>query len=191
MRHPRSVNVIGLCLTVAECSGVAAPDGSGPVISADSPPAATLQIDGSEQVAGVGTHCWPYAEQDAAICADYLKVVTPEQPLVVSSPVQGSIIWLMMGPPDRASGTMYPVTEANEMEIDGPTRVWKFPGEAAASLDLADPGSFTLSADSPGLYVISVFVVGQGYRGREPRLPAAGRIRGALTRENPEPTRIT
>lgn len=121
------------------------------------PPAAVLRVNGQAQTAGVGSHCWPYPDEETAICADYMGVITPRVPLVVSAPIDATIEWPLERAPDNMSATFYPVTEETEMQSEGPARVWEPPFDRGETIEFQGSHGLSFSPIEPGLYVLTVF----------------------------------
>jgi hypothetical protein len=122
------------------------------------PPPATLRTDGREQVAGIGTYCWPTEGEAAALCVDKIGVPTPQEPLEVQSPLVLGLTLPLEGDPDVLSLSVAQVSEGDELDAsaDG-WRWWAYtPGEEyATSLEQQQDVELTLE---PGLYVLRVFV---------------------------------
>jgi hypothetical protein len=123
------------------------------------PPPASLKIAGQEQVSGIGNYCWPQQtgeQTDVIVCSDAFAVITPEQPLIVSSPAMARFRLALEENPDRLSLQVALVSPEDELQIVGEGwRAW--PGgqgerrlppllrEPPVELDLA-----------PGLYVLDL-----------------------------------
>lgn len=152
------VTGLGFFLVVAACAQATGPAEPPlpPDVTLNGPPAATLDVNGETQTAAVGSHCWPYPDSETAICADFIGVTTPREPLAVSSPIQGSIDWSQEDLPDRASGVIYPAADVDELESSEATRIWDYPPQASLPLELSVDGQLSVSVDSPGLYILSV-----------------------------------
>lgn len=158
MKVPKIVMSLGVFLSVAACAQAAAPAETPlpPDVTLQGPPAAILEVDGETQIAAVGSHCWPYPDSETAICADFLGVSTPREPLPVRSPIEGTIDWSQEDLPDRASGVIFPAADVDELESLETTRIWDYPPEGARPIDISVGGDLSVAVDSPGLYVLSV-----------------------------------
>ena len=123
------------------------------------PPPAILEIDGREQVSGIGNYCWPQGtgeQSEVIVCADAFAVITPEEPLVVSSPSTANFRLAMEEEPDRLFLQIALVTPEDELRTvgegwhawpggQGESRVLGLLRESQTELDLA-----------PGLYVLDL-----------------------------------
>lgn len=121
------------------------------------PPAAIMTIGEAEQVAGVGTYCWPQP-QGPALCADALGIPTAPEALTVSTPFTAHFEIPVNRGPTAVRLTVIPVGPESEMTMQtGGHRWWQpQPGE---SFDL--PAENLPEADldlEPGLYVLNLFV---------------------------------
>ncbi len=123
-----------------------------------SPPPATLTVEGAEQTSGVGTYCWT-TEGMGGICADYIGVPTPAEPLRVTSPMLAVLELQVEDRPDSLSLAVFAVSAGMDQLPDNPDlSSWPFPQEfeSRRDLELASSTPFELSLE-PGLYVVSVF----------------------------------
>ena len=49
------------------------------------PPPAVLEVDGQEQISGIGSYCWSDPEEDVGVCADTIGIIAPENPMDISA----------------------------------------------------------------------------------------------------------
>jgi len=121
------------------------------------PPAATLVVDGQEQVSGIGSYCWSDADRGQAICADMFGIITPVEPLVVPATFTAEFRLAPENPPAELSLHVMPVSPDDELQpVSAGTRAWPGgPGEQyVLPLDREPEVELTLE---PGLHVLSLF----------------------------------
>jgi hypothetical protein len=126
------------------------------------PPAAIMTIGEKEQVAGVGTYCWPQA-QGPAMCADALGIPTAQEAISVSSPFTAHFEIPVNRGPAAVQLTVIPVGPESEMAMQAAGYRWwePRPGE---SFDLVAENLPAAGLDlEPGLYVLSLFVSWQDF----------------------------
>lgn len=136
-----------------------APESSTQELPADAgkPPAAIMTVGDEEQVAGVGTYCWPQP-QGPDLCADALGIPTAQEALSVSAPFSAHFEIPVNRGPTAVRLTVIPVGPESEMAMQaGGYRWWEpQPGE---SFDLPAENLPQANLDlEPGLYVLSLFV---------------------------------
>lgn len=123
-----------------------------------SPPPATLVVEGASQVSGIGTFCWT-SDAMAGICADYMGVPTPAEPLQVNSPLSATLELEVEGAPSTLHLDVFRVSaEMDQLPENPDSASWPFPRESELRRDLplGPSAQFEFSLD-PGLYVLSVF----------------------------------
>jgi hypothetical protein len=135
-----------------------APEAGGEGLSAEPPPA-ILEIDGQEQVSGIGTYCWTQPKgkgTGVAVCADMVGIPTPEEPLLVSTPFTATFRLAPEVTPDELLLEVISVTDKDEFE-EWPSgwRGWPFKEGERYSLPLEREPSIELSLE-PGLYVLNL-----------------------------------
>ena len=136
--------------------GAPAPGGESPHVE---PPPAILEIDGREQVSGIGSYCWPQLtgeQSDVIVCADAFAVITPEEPLVVSSPLTARFRLAMEEEPDRLFLQIAPASPEDELTKGNEGwRAWQ--GGQGESRELALLREPQTELDlAPGLYVLDL-----------------------------------
>lgn len=65
------------------------------------PPPAILMINGNEQTSGIGSNCWKVDNETFSLCADYVGVITPAEPLLTSSPFTAFLRLHLQVPPEE------------------------------------------------------------------------------------------
>jgi hypothetical protein len=129
-------------------------DSSGPEIK---PPAATLVVNGQEQVSGIGSYCWSDPDRGQAVCADMMGIITPVEPQVVPSTFTAQFRLAPDSLPAEVSLQVIAVSPDDELQpVPAGTRAWPGgPGEQYV-LPLEREPEVALSLE-PGLYVLSLF----------------------------------
>lgn len=118
------------------------------------PPPAILEINGKEQVSGIGTFCWREAWD--ALCVE-TDIVTAEEPLPAVSPFTAHLRLPLAVPPEELQLSVIQVTEKDEYELDGRgLRLWRSREGERITLPLQREQDIEQSLE-PGLYVIDVF----------------------------------
>ncbi|HEX6305359.1 MAG TPA: hypothetical protein VFZ76_14290 [Anaerolineales bacterium] len=133
-----------------------------PAADEGKPPAAIMTIDEEEQVAGVGTYCWPQP-QGPALCADAMGIPTAQEPLSIDAPFTANFEIPVNRGPTVVRLTVIPVGPESEMSMQaGGYRWWQpQPGE---SMDLQAENLPEADLDlEPGLYVLNLFVSWQNF----------------------------
>lgn len=123
------------------------------------PPAVTLRVGEQEQVAGTGSYCWTNPGTGVGVCADAIGIITPSEPLEVSSPFEATLELGLEVPPSQVALRAIPVTASDAMDVGGPgseSQAWR-PGGTGRwlPLDPARSSSLEISLD-PGLYVLDL-----------------------------------
>ena len=121
----------------------------------DKPLPATLAIDGREQVAGIGSHCWQQG------CEDGPVIETASAPLFAHSPLTAHLRLPLPWPPSVLSLVVLWQGRAGEIEWtqENPVRrLWDTDKEATyrSSLPLEREQDIVLSLDA-GIYVLDIF----------------------------------
>jgi hypothetical protein len=123
------------------------------------PPPVTLEIDGREQVSGIGTYCWtqPTGEETAvSVCADMAGIPTAEEPLTVGLPFTATFRLAPEEVPDELLLEVISVTAEDQLEQwPAGWRGWPFLLGERYSLPLERQPSIGLSLE-PGLYVLNL-----------------------------------
>ncbi|MCX9083364.1 MAG: hypothetical protein OIN87_01035 [Candidatus Methanoperedens sp.] len=120
------------------------------------PPPATLKIDRTEQISGIGSYCWRGAWK--ALCADMVGIPTAQEPLIASSTFSAHLRLPLQEPPYELRLDVIRVKDEDELNFS--ERGWRW-------WDTRDMQgkNFTLSLESeqdielslePGLYVLGV-----------------------------------
>ncbi len=95
------------------------------------PPAASLEIGGHIQVAGIGSYCWQSGGAISnGLCADMAGIPTAHDPLVLTEfPLNAKFHFEMKLAPDNVTMSVMPVTSEQELVgADSTHRFWN-PGE--------------------------------------------------------------
>ncbi len=121
------------------------------------PPDAILRVGDREQVAGIGSYCWTDPGTGVGVCGDAIGLITPAEPLEVSSPSAATVELGLEQPPSRVVLRAIPVTAADAIDSGGgfEGRAWQPTGGRQLPLDPARTPSFELNLD-PGLYVLDL-----------------------------------
>jgi hypothetical protein len=142
------------------------------------PPAARLQVGETEQAAGIGSYCWgdPAAGsggQGVAVCADAVGLITPRQPLTVSSPFTATFDLGLEAIPSQLVLRAIPVTEQEALDFGDQARDWQaWQPTGGQQLPLLPPDtgrqdrcgrtpSLQINLD-PGLYVLDLWATWPG-----------------------------
>lgn len=124
------------------------------------PPTALLEIDGQQQVSGIGSYCWtqPTGEETrVSLCADMSGIPTAEEPIPARSPFT-AIFWLAPEEkPEELALDVIPVTAEDELP-DWPAgeRGWTIRAGERYSLPLQRQPSLELTLE-PGLYLLHLY----------------------------------
>ena len=154
--------------SLASCRATMTPTEAPPTLtpaampSDGSPPPASLEIDGTAQMAGVGTYCWSSAA--AGMCVDKIGLPTIRDPLIATSPVAARLTLPLADIPTQLVFSVFPASEGNEVKLDegGEEFLYWMPAEGLSrELALETSQEVTLELD-PGLYVFYVFAVWEG-----------------------------
>ena len=120
-------------------------------IDQGAPPSATLEVNGSLQVAGTGSYCW------VSFCVDTMGLGTAREPLVTGRPFIGHFHLALDQPPETLYLEMVPVTPVDEEKLDVTLewRYWHWHGGAVLGTDLEPGSDAQYEFDQPsGLYLI-------------------------------------
>ena len=123
------------------------------------PPPAILEIDGREQVSGIGNYCWPQGtgqQSDVIVCSDAFAVITSQEPLVVSSPTTANFRLALEEEPDRLFLRIALVTSEDELTRgNAGSRAWQGGQGESRELGLLRESQTELEL-APGLYVLDL-----------------------------------
>jgi hypothetical protein len=132
-------------------------ESSQPPSSEIEPPPAILQINGVDQVSGVGTFCWSDPAGGPALCLDKIGIPTAPEPVAVESPFIIRYVNPLPEPPDILSLSIIPVLAEDRMSEDIDGMYWWPPGPGEQfDLPLEPPHQIELSLE-PGLHVLNIF----------------------------------
>jgi hypothetical protein len=128
------------------------------------PPAASLQVGDEQQVAGIGSYCWgdpavAGGGQGVAVCADAIGLITPREPLQVSSPFTATFDLVLEEPPTQLVLRAIPVTQQELIASGDEPRdwqAWRPTGGRQLLLPIERTPSLEISLD-PGLYVLDLW----------------------------------
>jgi len=131
----------------------------GPTASAPEvePPPAVLDVDGQEQVSGIGSYCWSDPEEGVAVCADTIGIITPENPMDVPASFTARFQLSPEAEPEELSLRVSPVSTEDEIQPSGegwrawsgaPGEVFEMPLERAPEIELNL---------APGMHVLELF----------------------------------
>ncbi|KAF5422749.1 MAG: hypothetical protein C5S44_04275 [Candidatus Methanocomedens sp.] len=119
------------------------------------PPPALLEIDGNEQIAGIGDSCWKGEE-----CADTFSIITPAEPLLTRSPFTAHLRLPLQESPEELGFSAIRVTDDDALrnEAVNDFRAWRYGLQGMnIQVPLERESDINLSLE-PGLYVLKVFV---------------------------------
>jgi len=121
------------------------------------PPPAVLEIDGNEQISGIGNNCWKAENETYIICADTFSINTPAEPLLTRSPFIAHLLLPLQEPPEELGFSAIRVTDEDALN-EGVKGVWR---DGLQGMEIQVPlereSDINLSLE-PGLYVLKVFV---------------------------------
>ena len=144
---------------LSQCGPSVAPEPTAPTGSTGGapdikPPPAVLEVDGQEQISGIGTYCWSDPEEGVAVCADMLGIITPENPLVVPASFTARFYLSPEAEPEELALRVLPVSAEDEIQPSGegwrawpgaPGEVYTLPLERAPEIELnLEPGTHVL-----------------------------------------------
>jgi hypothetical protein len=129
------------------------------------PPPASLEINGTTQIAGVGTYCWSGPTSSGEMvnaCADMIGVPTEHDPLISSSPVIAQLSLPLSEAPSQLALSAFEVSNAHELpETAQGYRWWSYTEGFTSQLPLQTSQEINVELE-PGLYVFYVFAVWEG-----------------------------
>ena len=120
------------------------------------PPSAILEIDGNEQISGIGSYCWKGTWK--ALCVDSVGIPTAQEPLPASSPFTAHLRLPLQEPPSELQFNIIQVTEQDEFNFSAyDWRLWHVQGLQIKhfTLSLEQEQDIELSLE-PGLYVLNI-----------------------------------
>ena len=108
--------------TMPDTTGTtAAPGSTAPTTtSADPEPGLLVWVDDARRAA-VETA----ADAFAAVCADAVGIITPREPLEITSPVTATLDLVLEQPPTQVVLRAIPVTQADALDFGEPDRDWQ------------------------------------------------------------------
>lgn len=119
------------------------------------PPPAILEIDGKEQISGIGSYCWSGTWK--ALCADMIGIPTAQEPLIAGPTFTAHLRLPLQEPPYELQFNVVQVTEKDELTFDGRGwRWWRTNEGGRFTLPLEREQDIELSLE-PGLYVLSIY----------------------------------
>jgi parallel beta-helix repeat protein len=128
----------------------------------EEPPNASLNINGTEQISGIGSYCW--SESGLGACADMIGIITPKEPLPASSHFTAHLSLPLREPPQELHFNIIQAADYDELKlaING-SRAWRLKESkikegnySTLPLLLERESDINLSLE-PGLYVLNVF----------------------------------
>jgi hypothetical protein len=133
--------------------------------SDSTPPPASLEINDTTQIAGIGTYCWSGPTDSGEVvnvCADMIGIPTQHDPLTSSSPVVGLLTLPLAEAPSQLSLSAFEVSRAHELpETAQGYRWWSYTEGFTSQLPLQTSQEINVELE-PGLYVFYVFAVWEG-----------------------------
>lgn len=120
---------------------------------------ATLRVEGQEQLAGIGTYCWPERVEGDTIthvCRDMVGIPTPHEPLQVQSTFTAQLELPLEASPSHLNLRVTPVTPEDEAQGPDEWRWWEFGEGEDHVLPLSSQAEIELTLQ-PGLYVWNLF----------------------------------
>lgn len=121
------------------------------------PPPAILNIDGKEQISGIGSYCWKGTWK--ALCVDTVGMPTAQEPLVASSPFTAHIrLPIQKSPYDLYDLRFNIIRVKGEDELNFSGRGWRWwkeREEKSFTLPLEHEQDIELPLE-PGLYVLNI-----------------------------------
>jgi len=119
------------------------------------PPPATLEIDGKEQISGIGSYCWMGTWK--GLCADMIGLPTAQEPLIASPTFTAHLRLPLQESPSELQFNVVQVTEKDELTFNGRGWSWWRTNEGGRfTLTLEREPDIELSLE-PGLYVLSIY----------------------------------
>ncbi|TRZ88508.1 MAG: hypothetical protein D4R88_07745 [Methanosarcinales archaeon] len=118
------------------------------------PPPATLKIEGTEQISGIGSFCWKGTWK--ALCVDMIGIPTALEPLLASSSFTAHLRLPIQEPPYDLRLNAVRVKDEDELNFSARGwHWWKEREEKLFTLHLEREQDIELSLE-PGLYVLSI-----------------------------------
>ncbi len=123
------------------------------------PTPATLLIDGQSQAAGIGTSTWVASksgDQGVTVHGDAFGIVTPREPLIVSSPFSATLQLPIPITPTELACSVLPVSASEQRApAAGATAIWNvyYQPNRSQPWDAGQAVTLTLQ---PGTYVLAV-----------------------------------
>jgi hypothetical protein len=118
------------------------------------PPPATLKIEGTEQISGIGSYCWKGTWK--ALCVDYAGIPTVQEPMLASSSFTAHIHLPLQERPYDLRLNVVQVKEQDEFNFSAyDWRLWNTKEGKHFNLTLENEQDIELSIE-PGLYVLNI-----------------------------------
>ena len=128
-----------------------------PEDSSQDPPPVILNIDGQEQISGIGTYCWTQPDSEAGICADAIGIPTLQEALITSSPFTARFNFTIQQPPDFLQLNIINTAEVEELAFEARgLRWWRFEQAMEYEITEENPAEIKLNLD-PGRYILGLF----------------------------------
>ncbi len=119
------------------------------------PPPAILEINGKEQISGIGSYCWSGTWK--ALCADMIGIPTAQEPLIACPTFTANLRLPIQEPPSELQLDVIQVTEQDEINLSARGwRWWRTNEGGRFTLPLEREPDIELSLE-PGLYVLSIY----------------------------------
>ena len=121
------------------------------------PPPAVLEVDGQEQVSGIGSYCWSDGEGGVRLCADMVGLITPENPLVAPAAFTARFRLAPEEKPGELAVRVIPVAAEDELLPTGEGwRAWQGAAGTLHPLPLGWTPEIALELE-PGMHVVELF----------------------------------
>lgn len=149
------------CIPTARIATPAPPDVTSTPF--DSPPLASIEINGDLQTAGLGSYCWNYINVDGdgvGACLDTIGLASPSEPIRSGSPMRAQLTIPVDEIPDHLQLSIFQAVDRNEVKLEdnpGLFRYWMPVDATTQDLPLESIQELKLDLE-PGLYVFEVFV---------------------------------
>jgi hypothetical protein len=126
------------------------------------PPMATLIVGEQQQEAAIGTSTWVVeqkGEEKTIIHSDAFGLVTPAEPLIVSSPITATLVLPIPLPPSDLWYRVIPAADASLQSTGEPAALTWLPGTSQPRIFLPSDTRHEIPFSlDPGQYLIEVYV---------------------------------